>query len=140
MKFLLFCRVKSHSFRFGQREFQNNILIQRNKYFYLPDLGLPYIEKIKLFFMKKTFIQKIFVVLKLSAFCFEISSFSSIPWFLSVSYSIYCSCYVNCGYYVTVLVYRCTFRILGRQGFKLCITKKGQICINSSLLLANNYW
>ena len=43
--------------------------------------------------MKKIFIQKIFVVLELSAFSFEISSF---PFLVpaSVSYCIYCSYYV----------------------------------------------
>ena len=51
--------------------------------------------KKELFSMKKTFIQKIFVVLKLSAFYFEISSFSSISWLLPVSCCIYWRQYVK---------------------------------------------
>ena len=38
--------------------------------------GLPKNKKIELFLRKKIFIQKVFVVLKLSAFCFKISIFS----------------------------------------------------------------
>ena len=49
-------------------------------------------EKYELFSMKKIFIQKIFVVLKLTAFYFEISSFFLL--LVLVSSCIYCSWYV----------------------------------------------
>ena len=55
---------------------QEKIWLKRNRYFYLlaSDPGLP--KKNLHTKRKKTFIQKVFVLLKLSAFCFKISSFS----------------------------------------------------------------
>ena len=68
--------------------------------------------------LKKIFRQKIIVVLKLSAFCFEVSSFSS-PGFFSVSYCIDCSWYVWHPKHGSVLLYRCASVIFKRQGGKL---------------------
>ena len=53
-------------------------IIKKNRCFYLFAQGpcLPKNKKIELFSRKKIFKHKVFVVLKLSAFCFEISNFS----------------------------------------------------------------
>ena len=62
-------------------------------YVTLSDSGLPKNKKFELFSRKKIFIEKVFVVLKRSAFCFKISSFPFLV-VVSVSYCIYCSWYV----------------------------------------------
>ena len=53
-------------------------LIKRDRYLYLLawDAGVTKNKKNWDIFFEEIFIQKIFVVLKLSAFCFEISNFS----------------------------------------------------------------
>ena len=75
--------------------------------------------KKELFSMKKTFIQKIFVVLKLSAFYFEISSFSSPG-----------GCHFHIAltaanmWHGSVLRYWCTSRIFKRQRFNFYMYSK----------------
>ena len=65
--------------------------------------------------MKKIFIQKTFVLkLSLSAFCFEISSFSS--WLLYQLHIVFTAASMSHG---SVLPYRCKYRSFRKQKFKL---------------------
>ena len=68
--------------------------------------------------MKKFFIQKMFVELKLSGFCFEIVSFSS-----PGCCQFYTAYTAGIMWHGSVLLYRCTSRIFERQVFKLYIAK-----------------
>ena len=68
--------------------------------------------------MKKSFIQKVFVVIKLGAFCFKISSFCS-PGCCQVHIAFTAASM----WHGSVLLYRCTSRIFARQAFKLYVVK-----------------
>ena len=66
--------------------------------------------------MKKNFIQKIFLVLKLSDFCFEINSFFS--WLLNQFHIAFTAADMWHQKYDSVLLYKRSSRIFRNQEFK----------------------
>ena len=66
--------------------------------------------------MKKIFMQNILVVLKLSAFCFEINSFSWLLYQIHIAFTEASMWHPKHG---SILLYRCESTIFRRQAFKL---------------------
>ena len=72
-------------------------------------------RKYDLFSMKKAFMQEIFVVLKLSTFYFEISTFCSPGCCIGFIFHLL---QLVCGVQSMAQFYRCESRVHRRQGFK----------------------
>ena len=97
------------------------------------DLGLYKNKKLEFFSRKETSTHKVFVVLKLSAFCFEINSFF-FPGCWSVFYYIFCSWYVVSKAW-PILLQKCWSTIFRRSGL---VSKIGASCIKDKLQILQN--